>query len=337
MNIELRHLRYFVAVAEDESFTAAARRVHVAQQVLSSQIRQLEDALGVQLLERTSRGVALTPAGAAFLESAHATLAVLDRGVTAARNAARAISGELSVGLNVAAGGELPTTALAAFERAHPQVEVRLRTFDLAEPAAGLLNRSTDVAFVRPPIQAPGIRLESLAEEPRVFVLPAGHPLARRDCLGLGDVAGLPWIAAEMATDGCDPARWRDDWLVSPRPGGDQPIIGAVARTIDEWREYVVAGRGISLCPASAESFYARPGLAFVASREVPHARLSVAWRTGDANPAVARFVEIAAATAAASGGALGQAGPGHPADATGPGHPADATGTGHAAGAGGG
>jgi DNA-binding transcriptional LysR family regulator len=147
MNIELRHLRYFVAVAEDESFTAAARRVHVAQQVLSSQIRQLEDALGVQLLERTSRGVALTPAGAAFLESAHATLAVLDRGVTAARNAARAISGELSVGLNVAAGGELPTTALAAFERAHPQVEVRLRTFDLAEPAAGLLNRSTDVAL----------------------------------------------------------------------------------------------------------------------------------------------------------------------------------------------
>jgi DNA-binding transcriptional LysR family regulator len=104
-----------------------------------------------------------TPAGAAFLESAHATLAVLDRGVTAARNAARAISGQLSVGLNVAAGGELPTTALAAFGRAHPQVEVRLRTFDLAEPAAGLLNRSTDVAFVRPPIQAPGIRLESLA------------------------------------------------------------------------------------------------------------------------------------------------------------------------------
>jgi DNA-binding transcriptional LysR family regulator len=326
MNIELRHLRYFVAVAEDESFTAAARRVHVAQQVLSSQIRQLEDALGVQLLERTSRGVALTPAGAAFLESAHATLAVLDRGVTAARNAARAISGELSVGLNVAAGGELPTTALAAFERAHPQVEVRLRTFDLAEPAAGLLNRSTDVAFVRPPIQAPGIRLESLAEEPRVFVLAAGHPLAGRDCLGLSDVAGLPWIAAEMATDGCDPARWRDDWLVSPRPGGDQPIIGAVARTIDEWREYVVAGRGISLCPASAETFYARPGLAFVASREVPHALLSVAWRADDANPAVARFVEIAAATAAASG-ALGDAGPGHPADATGTGHAAAAGG----------
>jgi LysR substrate binding domain len=153
---------------------------------------------------------------------------------------------------------------------AHPQVEIRLRTFELTHPAAGLLDCSTDVAFVRPPVRAPGIKLASLAEEPRVFVLPAGHHLAGRDHLGLSDTAGLPWIAAETATDGCDPASWRDDWLVSPRPGGDQPVIGAVARTIDEWREYVVAGRGISLCPASAETFYARPGLAFVASRDVP-------------------------------------------------------------------
>ncbi|HEY5018904.1 MAG TPA: LysR family transcriptional regulator, partial [Streptosporangiaceae bacterium] len=95
MNIELRHLRYFVAVAEDASFTAAARRVHVAQQVLSAQIRQLEDTLGVQLLERTSRGVALTAAGATFLEGARATLAALDRGVSAARNSAHAIGGVL--------------------------------------------------------------------------------------------------------------------------------------------------------------------------------------------------------------------------------------------------
>ena len=304
MNIELRHLRYFVAVAEDASFTAAARRVHVAQQVLSSQIRQLEDTLGVQLLERTSRGVALTAAGTTFLEGARSTLAALDRGVTAARNAAHAISGELSVGLNVAAGGELPTTLLAAFQRAHPQIEIRLHTFELTQPAAGLLDRSTDVAFVRPPVSAPGISLASLAEEPRVFVLPAGHPLAGRDHLELSDAAGLPWIAAEAATDGCEPDCWRDDWLVNPRPDGDQPIIGAVARTIDEWREYVVAGRGISLCPASAETYYARPGLAFVASRGVRPAVLSLAWRADDTNPAVRRFVEVVTTAARATLGA---------------------------------
>lgn len=126
-----------------------------------------------------------------------------------------------------------------------------------------------------------------------MFVLPSGHPLAGRQSLTMADVAGLPWIAAAGATDGSDPERWRDDWLVQPRPGGDRPIIGAVARTIDEWRELVVAGRGISLCPASAEIFYARPGLAFVRAGGVPAAALCVAWRADDANPAVHRFVEV--------------------------------------------
>lgn len=89
MNVELGHLRYFVAVAEEASFTSAARRVHVAQQVLSTQIRQLEHSVGAQLLERTSRGVRLTAAGEAFLDSARDIMSALDRGVSAARNAAR--------------------------------------------------------------------------------------------------------------------------------------------------------------------------------------------------------------------------------------------------------
>lgn len=314
MNIELRHLRYFRAVAEAASFTAAARNVHVAQQVLSAQIRQLEDALGVQLLERTSRGVVLTAAGAAFLEGSRSTLADLDRAVAAARNAARAVAGELIVGLNVAAGGELPTELIAAFGRTEPQVSVRLRTYELNEPAGGLLDRSADVSFVRPPLDAAGLCLEEIASEPRVFVLPAGHPLASRSCLRLADVAGLPWVAAEEATDGSDPVRWRDDWLMSPRPGGDVPIIGAVARTIDEWREHVVAGHGVSLCPASAETFHARPGIAFVASEGVPPAVLCIAWRAEDSRPAVRRFVEVVtsatrAAGAAGAGDVVGAAG----------------------------
>jgi DNA-binding transcriptional LysR family regulator len=293
MNIELRHLRYFAAVAEESSFTAAAGRMHVAQQVLSAQIRQLEDALGVQLLERTSRGVSLTAAGAAFLGAARDTLASLDRAVAVAQNAARAISGELTVGLHVAAGGELPTALLAAAEQAEPQLKIWLRTYELSQPGTGLIDRSADVSFLRPPVGAPGLSVRQVAQEPRVFVLPAGHPLAGRPSLSLADVAGLPWIAAVPAEDGSDPTRWRDDWLVSPRPGGDQPIIGALARTIEEWREHVVAGRGISLCPASAEAFYARPGLVFVPSQGVPPAPLCVAWRTDDDSPLVQRFIEI--------------------------------------------
>src|SRR5260370_21828625 len=118
MNIELRHLRYFVAVAEEASFTSAARRVHVAQQVISSQIRQLEDFLGVRLLERTSRGVEITAAGSAFLDSPRDTLATLDRGRTAARNTAHVLRRRLNLRLNVASPGAAPTTLRAAFHQA---------------------------------------------------------------------------------------------------------------------------------------------------------------------------------------------------------------------------
>ncbi|HEV2936823.1 MAG TPA: LysR substrate-binding domain-containing protein [Streptosporangiaceae bacterium] len=298
MNIELRHLRYFVAVAEDASFSAAARRVHVAQQVLSTQIRQLESAVGTDLLRRTSRGVVLTPAGTAFLLYARETLASVERGVSAALNAARAVSGRLCVGMTVAASGSMRSRLLGAFGTAYPSVELSLLTFDLASPAAGLLDHSSDVALVRPPVDAPGLSLLEVEEEPRVFVLPAGHPLAGRDVLELADVAGLPWVACCPAADGCAPLRWRDDWLVNPRPGGDVPVIGAVARTIDEWREHVVAGRGISLCPASAEVYHARPGLVFVASKGVPLTSLSVAWRSGDSRAVVRSFVELAAGVA---------------------------------------
>jgi len=106
-------------------------------------------------------------------------------------------------------------------------------------------------------------------------------------------VAGRPWVAAGLATDGCEPARWRDEWLFNPRPGGDVPVIGAVARTIEEWREHIVAGHGLSLCPASAGTHNARPGIAFVPSKDMPPTPLCVAWRGADDRPIVRSFVEF--------------------------------------------
>jgi len=295
MNIELRHLRYFVAVAEEASFTAAASRVHVAQQVLSTQIRQLEGAVGSQLLNRTSRGATLTPAGAAFLDAARAVLADLDRGVAAARNAARAVAGKLSVGIGPGCENETRTRLLTAFEGANPEVDVRMQTFDMTQPSAGLLDHSSDVALLRPPVAAPGIELLMVRSEPRVFVLPVGHALSGREELRLADVAGLPFVTAEPATDGCEPTAWQDDWLIKPRPGGDIPIIGVTARTVDEWCEHVAAGHGISLCPASAARFHGRPGVCFVSSTGLPPTTMCVAWRSGDTRPAVQHFISLAA------------------------------------------
>jgi DNA-binding transcriptional LysR family regulator len=305
MDIELRHLRYFVAVAEEAGFTAAAGRVHVTQQVLSAQIRQLEDAVGTSLLARTSRGVVLTAAGSAFLDVAREMLASLDRGVAAALNVARSVSGRLVVGLSAATGGPARSQVLAAFSAAYPLVDVDLAVYDLAHPAAGLLDHGTDVALLRPPVAAPGLAMEEVASESRVFVLAADHPLASRSFLELAEVAGLPWVAAPLSVDGCAPAVFRDDWLAVPRPGGGGPVIGAVARTIEEWREYIVAGRGIGLCPASAEAFSARPGTVFVPARGVPPTSLCVAWRADDLRPAVLGFVKVAT-SALGDGGEAG-------------------------------
>jgi DNA-binding transcriptional LysR family regulator len=295
MNIELRHLRYFVAVAEEASFTAAAQRVHVAQQVLSTQIRQLEDAVGTQLLHRTNKGVTLTRAGDAFLVTARDTLAGLDRGVAAARNAARAVTGKLLVGVGPGCENETRTRLLTAFERAYPDVEMSIRIFDMTQPAAGLLDHSSDVGLVRAPVAAPSIELSVVCSEPRVFVLPVGHRLAAREELTLADVAGLPFVTADLATDGCEARAWQDDWLIRPRPGGDVPIVGATARTVDDWCEHVAAGHGISLCPASAARFHGRPGVCFVPSAGLPPTTMCVAWRSGDTRPAVRRFVALAA------------------------------------------
>jgi DNA-binding transcriptional LysR family regulator len=293
VDVELRHLRYFIAVAEEAGFTAAARRVHVSQQVLSAQVRQLEGVLGVELLERSARGVSLTPAGIVFLEGARETLQALTRATQSSRNVANAVAGVLRVGLNVAAGGEEPTRLLALFERQCPEVRIRLRTYELNHPAAGLLDHGSDVAFVRLPVASETVTTSVIASEPRVFVMSSGHPWAGRARIDLSDVVGQPWIAAARSTDGCEPDAWRDAWLVKPRPSGEQPIVAAVARSIDEWREYAAAGRGISLCPASAETHYARPDLAFVPSSGAPLTELCVAWRTDDANPIVRRFVDM--------------------------------------------
>ena len=131
------------------------------------------------------------------------------------------------MGLQAATGGSVRTRVLAAFEQAYPEVSVGLVGHDMTKRPPRLLDHSADVALLRPPVDAAGILLEQVSQEPRVFALPAGHPLASRPVLGLADVAGLPWVAAPLAVDGCSPARWRDDWLVAPRPGGDVPVVGA--------------------------------------------------------------------------------------------------------------
>src|SRR6266700_1800948 len=257
MSFELRQLRYFVAVAEELNFTRAAQRLLMTQQPLSAAIRQLESDLGVQLFERTTRKVELTRAGEALLGEARE---LLRRADGAAERARRAASGSttLCVGVNSAAYGDVAAAILEAYRARHADVQLEVRTYEVTAPAAGLADGSVDVAVVREPVVAPAVRTAVIGEEPRVFVISTSNPLATSDELSVAETFAVPWIAARRATDGCDPDRWRDFWLVNPRADGSTPIVGAEAGTIDEWREYAAAGVGISLCPASAERYYAR-------------------------------------------------------------------------------
>lgn len=147
MDIELKHLRAFVAVAEELNFTRAAERLHMAQQALSSQVRRLEERIGVQLLERTTRKVELTGAGAILLEEARAVLEAADRAV-AATQAADQRTTILTVGLVVPADYEPLVPVIERFRGQNPDVDVRVHFGDVADPAAGLRDGLADVGVV---------------------------------------------------------------------------------------------------------------------------------------------------------------------------------------------
>jgi DNA-binding transcriptional LysR family regulator len=291
-DLDLRRLRYFVTTAEELHFGRAAARLHITQQTLSTQIAKLEGDLGTALLTRSSRRVDLTPAGRALLSEGRDLLRHAE--ATQARALRLKHAAWLRVGVHVTAFTETTSTLLRDFTAANPELSVEIQTYGLAEPAAGLLDGRSDIAVVRPPVAAPDLEFHVLGEESRVFVVPADDPLADRGVLTLDDVRGHAWVAAPAATDGTQPQVWRDFWLPPPLRDGQPATIGATATTLDAWREYVAAGRGISLCPTSSERFYARPGIAFVAATNVPPCHVSLAWNPSNATAAARRLIDHA-------------------------------------------
>jgi LysR family transcriptional regulator, hca operon transcriptional activator len=194
--MELRHLRYFVAVAEEGSLThAAARRLHTAQPSLSRQIRDLEAEVGVKLLERGARGIELTAAGRVFLDYARLALLQVETAVEAARRAARPEKPAFVIGFLT--GQELvwlPET-LRILRDQDPGIEITLASQSSPELAGALMRGKVDVAFLRREEQAPGLAFKFLTKEPLLAVLPQNHRLAARKEIRLQDLAGETFIA----------------------------------------------------------------------------------------------------------------------------------------------
>ena len=194
--MELRHLRYFIAVAEEGHITRAAERLGMQQPPLSQQIKAIERELDVQLFRRKARGVELTDAGSAFLDDARATLAQLDRAVETTRRTARGEQGRICVGVtSTSSFHPLVARAIRAFSEACPKVSLTLEESLSNELLDRLRNERMDVAFIRTaPADPEGLVIEPLLDEPMVVALPSGHPLAKG---ARGATVPLKRLAAE--------------------------------------------------------------------------------------------------------------------------------------------
>ncbi|GAA1657388.1 LysR family transcriptional regulator [Actinoplanes couchii] len=276
MDLDLRKVRYFVAVAERLHFGRAADALHIAQPALSRQIRALEQDLDATLFLRDNHGVMLTEAGRQLLDDAGPLLAsaqAVRRRVASAALGTR----RLTVGFRA---GVAVTPAARNFAVRHPDVVVDMQRIEGDEQAAMLLDGRIDVAYVRLPIDGTGLRVTPLYREPRVAVLPIGHRLAGKEQITKADLAGEPLVG-------------------NPGPGmRPHPDAGFLVRGVDETLEHVAAGRGISFLARSATVFYSRPDVSFVPVPDLAADEVCLAIPASRSSPLVDDFVAAAVATA---------------------------------------
>lgn len=288
--MELRHLRYFIAVAEECHFGRAAQRLHIAQPPLSQQIRQLEAELGVQLLTRTTRRVDLTPAGARYLERARTILA----GVEAAGEEATLIAdgriGRVAIGFTGSATYELLPSLSRRLRIQSPGLELDLRG-ELLTPrqVTSLLDGTLDVGFLRPPVRVPEIDVHPLRSEPLVVVLPASHAQASQEQITLSDLASEPFITY--------PSHHRS--VVHDAVADACQAAGFTARSTEVAEtstlvSFVAAGLGVALVPASVQHLHITGAVYRPLAGTAPTVELAVATRRGESSPAVRRVLALA-------------------------------------------
>jgi DNA-binding transcriptional LysR family regulator len=288
--VELRHLRYFVAVAEELHFHRAAARLHMSQPPLSQQIRALETELDVELLRRNRRRVELTEAGAVFLVEARRILGSVQQAADLARRVGRGEVGKLSVGFVGSAMYATLPEILREFRHQHPEVELQLRPFPTAPQLEALRDGRVDVGFLRPPVQRAGLELETIQRETIVVALPEEHALAGAESIAITQLRNETFVLlARTESPGVydSLALTLSELAGNPRAVQEaddmQTLIGLVA-----------AGIGVALVPGSV-SLLERPGVVYrkLAGR-APTVELALAWRSGPVSPVAQAFLAVA-------------------------------------------
>jgi LysR family transcriptional regulator, benzoate and cis,cis-muconate-responsive activator of ben and cat genes len=290
--MELRHLRYFVCVAENENVSRAALRLHISQPALSRQIRDLEDELGVQLLERTAKSVSLTDAGRVFVKEARAVLERADQAIKKTQATASAGT-DLHVGHSPTPTAPLLPVILRAYQRAIPQVRVRLYDGTNDENLRGVREGRLDLAFVWLPPRKSALRklrFESLRQELACLAVSPKHPFARRDSVSLAEAAGEPFV-------GYNREEYRDYYR---RLNSVFAKVKAKPRIVEEYDGFsslipaIESGRGVALV---SESFVHSAGKRVKILRLTPASKpatLGIVATAGPLSAAVEKFWQCA-------------------------------------------
>jgi len=299
--MELRHLRYFIAVSDAGSFTRAAESLGIQQPPLSQQIKALELELGFPLLLRNSKGVVLTVGGRVFLEESRRLLAGLDQAAQLATNAARGSTGHFSIGFTTSAiTHRLVPRLIRAFRSSYPDVEIEIQEGSAARLTESLLGRSLDIGMLRTPVaHPPGVQFRTLLKEQMLLVMPSRHPLAteaRRKSRVLHPTISLIALKDEpfiLVRRPGGPGMYSDLIDACERLGFTPKIAMEVENMLTNVA-LVAAGVGVSAVPASLQRVHGEDVL-FLLPKEAPQlkAPLTLAFHEDNRNPAAQRFMDF--------------------------------------------
>jgi DNA-binding transcriptional LysR family regulator len=273
MNIQIRHIRSFIAVAQEKNFARAAKLLNVSQPALSQTIIQIEQTMGLPMFERTTRSVRLTPAGEKVLAKALALKECIDLFHDELRTIQAAFKSELHVGFMIGTAVEFIPAIVREFERVRPEAKLHLKEFDFSDPSAGLRTGEVNCGIIRPPVDVDDIDVVEIAREKCVVCLPTGHRLGRRRTVTLDDILDEPFIAATTL------GIWRDYWLANDYRRDRPAKVSFEASTVESELQAVASGKGISITAESTAKYYSRPGVVFKNIVDMKDCVMAVGYR----------------------------------------------------------
>jgi len=286
--VELRHIRYFLAVAETLNFRRAAERLHLAQPALSTQIKALEQHLGAKLFERTTRMVRLTQAGRIFQDDARKLLASVSHAEQRAKRADQGLVGSLRIGVIAAAATASMANVLRRFHQTFPGVQLSLFDLTSTEQLHQLRVGELDAGLLRPPVGFPELAYKAVEESTQILALPADHRLAHKRRIEWKDFDGEGLVMIHPSRQ----HRYYDTFLAACAAAGAKPFPAQYAHDIRTKLWLISAGFGIA--PTSVTfAEMRRPGLTFrPLPPGLPPVQTILTWRRGDDSPALARFLD---------------------------------------------